>query len=78
MTAARRLAAETLSGHYLAMLCQHMASKGVSAKDLLAGTQLAVEELERPDVQVPLSLCLMVFANAQRLAPDPALGRELA
>lgn len=77
MTAARRLAAETLSGHYLAMLCQHMASKGVSAEDLLAGTQLAVEELERPDVQVPLSLCLMVFANAQRLAPDPALGLHL-
>lgn len=77
MTAARRLAAETLSGHYLAMLCQHMSSKGVRAEQLLDGTALRVDALETPGLQVPLQTCLLVFANAQRLAPDPALGLHL-
>ena len=77
MTAARRLAAETLSGHYLAMLCQHLATQGVRAEKLLEGTSLSAAELEAPGLQIPLPICLMVFANAQRLAPDPALGLRL-
>ena len=77
MTAARRLAAETLSGHYLAMLCQHMSTKGISAEQLINGSTLRVEDLDASGLQVPLQTCLLVFANAQRLAPDPALGLHL-
>lgn len=59
------------------MLCQHLATKGVSAEQLLAGTGLHVDVLESPGLQVPLQLCLRVFANAQRESPDPALGLRL-
>ncbi len=77
MTAARRYAVETLSGHYLALLCQQAESQGLQPEQLLAGTQLTLSELEQPGCQVPLPVCATVFTNLQRLAPDPALGLHL-
>lgn len=77
MTAARRITEETLSAHYLMLLCQHLQSRGLTSEQVLAGTELGLAELEQPGRQVPLPLCLKVFANAQQLAPDPGLGLRL-
>lgn len=77
MTTARRLTEETLSAHYLLLLCQHLHTRGISSEQVLAGTELGLAELEHPNRQVPLALCLKVFANTQRLLPDPGLGLHL-
>jgi len=77
MTTARRINEETLSAHYLLLLCQHIQSKGIQPAQALAGTELTVAELERPNQQVPLTLCIKVFTNVQRLLNDPSLGLQL-
>lgn len=74
MTLARRSSEETLSGHYLALLCTLYAERGHPPEGLLAGTGLDMTRLEMPDCQVPLALCLQVFANALALDRDPSLG----
>ena len=74
MTLARRGADETLSGHYLALLCVLYRERGHDDARLLAGTGLDLARLDTPDCQVPLPLCLKVFANALALDADPALG----
>lgn len=77
MTAARRMTEETLSAHYLVLLCLHLQSRGFTPEQVLADTGLGLAELEQPGRQVPLPVCLRVFANAQQLAPDPGLGLHL-
>lgn len=77
MTLARRGAEETLSGHYLSLLCGLFRERGHAPARLLAGTGLDIARLDAPDCQVPLPVCLHVFANALALDADPALGIQL-
>jgi len=81
MTIARRGAGETLSGHYLAMACRHAALRGLDVAQVLAGTGLSADDLEQPGRQVPLPVCLRLFANLHALDAAPelgiALGRQL-
>lgn len=77
MTLARRGAYETLSGHYLALLCGLYRERGHTDVQLLVGTGLDLVRLEAPDCQLPLPVCLQVFANALALDADPALGIHL-
>lgn len=77
MTTGRRRSEETLSGHYLALLCQHALTRGHDPAAVLAGTGLSAAELDQPGRQVPMSACLQIFANTLRLDPDPGLGIAL-
>lgn len=77
MTVGRRSGDETLSGHYLALLCQHALTRGHDPAALLAGTGLSQDELDQPGRQVPMATCLRIFANVLRLDPDPGLGIAL-
>lgn len=77
MTAARRAAVETLSGDYIGLLCQQAAAHGIAISDMLAGTSLTAEQLMQPGSQVMLTDCATVFANLQRLRPDPGAGLQL-
>lgn len=77
MTLARRGGDETLSGHYLTLLCTLYRERGHDPARLLDGTGLDLAALEAPDCQVPLPLCLRVFANAFALDFEPGLGIAL-
>ncbi len=77
MTVSRRSGDETLSGHYLALLCQHALTRGHDPAALLAGTGLSRDELDQPGRQVPMATCLRIFANTLQLDPDPGLGIAL-
>ena len=77
MTTARRLTEEGLSAQYLLLLCQHIETYGIQPAQVLAGTELTLAELELPNRQIPLTHCIKVFANVQRLLPDPGLGLQL-
>lgn len=77
MTLARRGGEETLSGHYLALVCALYGERGHDPARLLAGTGLDVTGLDAPDCQVPLPVCLRVFANAFAIDADPGLGIAL-
>ncbi|PQA42482.1 AraC family transcriptional regulator [Amnimonas aquatica] len=77
MTATRRGGEETLSGHYLALACQQAEQRGLPVAQVLAGTGLALADLEQPGCQVPLPVCLRLFVNLLQLDPDPGLGLAL-
>lgn len=77
MTVGRRSSDETLSGHYLALLCQHVQSRGHDPARPLAGTGLTQAELDEPGRQVPMAVCLQIFINILQIDPDPGLGIAL-
>lgn len=46
----------------------------IPAAQLLAGTQLSLDQLDRPDRLVPLLDVFLMFENAMRLCPEPDLA----
>ena len=60
--------------HKVAALVGVLADKGVSAADALNGSGLSDARLNAPATRVSYKQMLVVFRNAMRLSPDPALA----